>query len=40
MYARLPFDDPAAVRGAREGLLRRLNVPEERAAVEAWMDGR
>lgn len=40
MYARMPFDDPAVVRASREGLLRRLRVPEEKAAVEAWLDGR
>lgn len=40
MYSRMPFDSPAVVRASREGLLRRLNVPEEKAAVEAWLDGR
>jgi hypothetical protein len=40
MYARMPFDSPAVVRASREGLLRRLSVPEEKAAVEAWLDGR
>jgi hypothetical protein len=40
MYARMPFDDAAVIRAHRAGLLRRLNVPEEKAAVEAWLDGR
>ncbi len=31
-----PFDDPKAVRAHREGVLRRLKVPEEREAFLAW----
>jgi hypothetical protein len=37
MYARMPFDDPKTIREHREGVLRRLKVPEERAAVESWL---
>ena len=37
MYARMPFDDPKTIRAHPEGVLRRLKVPEERAAVEAWL---
>ena len=37
MYGRLPFDDPGTVRGAKDGILRRLKDPEERAVVEGWL---
>jgi len=37
MYERLPFDDAATVRGAKDGILRRLKDPEERSVVEAWL---
>ena len=37
MYARMPFDNPETLRAHREGVLRRLKVPEEHAAVEAWL---
>ena len=39
MYERLPFDDPATVRGVKEGVLRRLTDPEERSVVEGWLAG-
>src|SRR5262245_26956887 len=39
MYARMPFDNPETLRSHREGVLRRLKVPEEHAAVEAWLGG-
>ncbi len=37
MYDRLPFDDPATVRRVKEGVLRRLKVPEDRSVLEAWL---
>jgi hypothetical protein len=37
MYGRLPFDDPAIVLSKREGILRRLKVPEDRRAIEEWI---
>jgi len=37
MYARMPFDDPRTLRAHREGVLRRLKVPDEKAVVEAWL---
>ncbi len=38
MYERMPFDDPETIRGHRDGVLRRLKG-DDRAAVEAWLDG-
>jgi hypothetical protein len=37
MYERLPFDDAATVRGAKDGILRRLKDPAERTVVEGWL---
>jgi mono/diheme cytochrome c family protein len=37
MYAKLPFDDPATVRGHREGILRRLKG-DDHATVARWLD--
>jgi hypothetical protein len=37
MYGRMPFDAPETIRSHREGVLRRIKVPEERAALEAWL---
>jgi hypothetical protein len=37
MYDRLPFDKPEVVRDNREGILRRLKVPDDREAVERWL---
>jgi hypothetical protein len=37
MYARLPFDDPQAVRSRTEGVLRRLKGAD-RDTVAAWLE--
>ena len=37
MYAKLPFDDAATVRGHRAGILRRLKG-DDLAAVTRWLD--
>lgn len=37
MYDRLPFDHPEVVASHREGVLRRVKDPDERAAIERWL---
>jgi len=37
MYGRMPFDSPDVVASHREGVLRRLKEPDERAAFEGWL---
>jgi hypothetical protein len=37
MYDRLPFDDAKTVASNKEGVLRRMKAPEDRAIVEAWL---
>ena len=40
MYERLPFDDPEVVASHHEGVARRLKEPEEKAALERWLQAR
>jgi hypothetical protein len=37
MYDRLPFDHSEVVASHREGILRRVKEPDERAAIERWL---
>ncbi len=40
MYDRLPFDEPATIRGHPDGVLRRLKDPAKKQTVEAWLAAR
>ena len=37
LYDRLPFDDAGVVASHSAGVLRRINAPAEKAAIEAWL---
>jgi hypothetical protein len=37
MYDRLPFDHAEVVSSHREGVLKRIKAPDERAAIERWL---
>jgi hypothetical protein len=37
MYDRLPFDRAETIASHREGVLRRIQKPEEKAAIEKWL---
>ena len=37
MYARLPFDRADTIASHREGVLRRIQKPEEKAAIQKWL---
>jgi hypothetical protein len=37
MYERLPFDRAETIASHREGVLRRIKAPDEKAAIEKWL---
>ncbi len=37
MYERLPFDRAETIASHSEGVLKRIKVPDERAAIEKWL---
>jgi hypothetical protein len=37
MYERLPFDRAETIASHREGVLKRIKVPDEKAAIEKWL---
>lgn len=40
MYERLPFDRGETIASHREGVLRRIKAPDEKAAIERWLASR
>lgn len=40
MYERMPFDRPATILAHEAGVLRRIDDPEEKALLEAWLRAR
>ncbi|HEY2797286.1 MAG TPA: hypothetical protein VGK26_05300 [Thermoanaerobaculia bacterium] len=37
MYERLPFDRAETIASHREGVMKRIKAPDERAAIEKWL---
>jgi hypothetical protein len=37
MYERLPFDRAETIASHREGVLKRIKAPDEKAAIEKWL---